>query len=208
MSRYIDANNFNKILCELIEDHRKDEFETDYYYYLKALVDLREILKKMPTANVEEVRPEQDCKNKNIYVVTVGDYSDYRILAVFENADKAAAYIDSRTWKNGYSIDYDVPKIEEYEAYDDRIEAVNSKAVYLYWYGIVPTPEFDKESVCFELTSQKTANQYINSAQGIWNGFIYCALSEPNFEKACKILADKYYERKARRAGVCDDFRR
>ena len=56
MSRYIDANNFNKILCELIEDHRKEEFETDHYYYLKALVDLREILKKMPTANVEEVR--------------------------------------------------------------------------------------------------------------------------------------------------------
>ena len=74
MSRHIDADNFNEILCELIEDHRKDEFKTNYYYYLKALVDVREILKKMPTADVEEVRHGEWMTKEYMYDDVNGDY--------------------------------------------------------------------------------------------------------------------------------------
>ena len=62
----------------------------------------------------------------NIYLVTTGDYSDYRVVAAFSSRDKAQAYIDAAVgpdrarirWRQDYNIeDYplDPPTVFGYQ---------------------------------------------------------------------------------------------
>ena len=118
---------------------------------------------------------------KTIYVVTEGCYSDYRILEVFENKDKAAAYISHKDMR-----------IEEYELHDDAINEGKIKAVYLYQHEIYPLL-FKKHIRCELIFKQNyRPSKY----------FFECLLPERDDEKAFKILCDKLTEYKAKHAGI------
>lgn len=142
---------------------------------------------------------------KEIYIITAGEYSDYHIVAVFENIDKAAAYYEAQKKRCKYS--YDEPSIEIYKTYDGRIKSQNNKAAFLYSYIIKGSEaycdeHFEEKYVDLEITTQKEADKRIRKTAGKLKGRIYCALPEQNIKKACKILSDKFYERKAQLAGV------
>lgn len=142
---------------------------------------------------------------KEIYVVTAGEYSDYHIVEVFENIDKAVAYCEARKKRSKYY--YDEPSIEIYKTYDGRIKTQKNKAVFLYSYIINGSEaycneHFKENYVKLEITTQKDAEKRIRKTAGELKGYIYCALPEQNIKKARKILSDKFYERKAQLAGV------
>lgn len=59
-----------------------------------------------------------------VYVVTMGDYSDYHIEAVFMSRDKAEIYCATKL--DGMSC-----SIERYDTSDDAIDAVDQRAVYI-----------------------------------------------------------------------------
>ena len=42
----------------------------------------------------------------NIYLVTIGDYSDYRVVAAYSSKEKAQAYIDAATGPDGARISW------------------------------------------------------------------------------------------------------
>ena len=69
---------------------------------------------------------------KMAYIVTEGEYSDYRILAVFENKDKAEEYIKMLKKRDRYC--YSGPIIEEYRFGDDNLTTINDYVRYdLSW---------------------------------------------------------------------------
>ena len=71
-----------------------------------------------------------------VYVVTIGNYSDYRIEEVFLTKEKAELYINAHKNDARYYYDDDY-NIEEYDTFDDNIYEEKDKKVVTLQYDFV-----------------------------------------------------------------------
>lgn len=84
-----------------------------------------------------------------VYVVTSGEYSDYRINAVFTDLKKAACF--AATENAEYRNNYNPLRIEEFKVADDDIEISGRRPVnFLYSYEEFNVPTFDPPETTYE----------------------------------------------------------
>lgn len=84
-----------------------------------------------------------------VYVVTSGEYSDYRINAVFTDRRKAARFAAAENLLHKYCL----RRIEEFETYDNNIDIESNgrrQVNYLYSYEEFYTPTFDPPETTYE----------------------------------------------------------
>jgi hypothetical protein len=62
-------------------------------------------------------------KHKQIYIVTMGEYSDYQIVGVFDKEELAEEYKGDDNWA----------RIEEYDLNPQRLKIAPGKAAYRVW---------------------------------------------------------------------------
>ena len=75
-----------------------------------------------------------------VYIVTSGEYSDYRINAVFTDLKKAACFAATENLTKKYCL----RRIEEFKVADDNIEISGRRPVnFLYSYEEFNVPTFD-----------------------------------------------------------------
>lgn len=129
-----------------------------------------------------------------VYVVTIGDYSDYHIVGVFADKDLAQKYVDR--YKGGSS--YNQPQIEEYEL----DVAINRK--YLYKTYIYQNYQ-DEPINLTEYIERDSYNESIKFESGKVKGMLgkYAALGYADTpEKSQKIAQDIWAQIKAEEAGI------
>lgn len=85
-----------------------------------------------------------------VYVVTSGEYSDYRIIAVFTDLEKASYYCAVRNARDQEIDEYSC-RIEEYETAEDSVEISGARKVnYLYSDEVKFAPTFDPPETTYE----------------------------------------------------------
>lgn len=140
-----------------------------------------------------------------VYVVTSGAYSDYCIEAVFTDRRKADAYCAAHNTPDSWT--WTAFQVEEYEAMDDNVESAE-EIVYRFYVSqpelkhpfiYDPVPMTRASAEWDESKAYKRDSMY-DSAFPHHLHFVY--LSEPNKEKARKIVQDRYAQWKAERAGI------
>ena len=117
---------------------------------------------------------------KKVFLVTRGDYSDYRVCAVFSDEKLAQKYIDS------FNLTYDEFKIEEYELdiYKNELRE-NYKPFFL---------RMTKEGNCTEIRIQKESYSFEDGKIDI--GFdkdknMYISIFAKDEKHAIKIANEK-----------------
>ena len=130
-----------------------------------------------------------------VYVVTAGEYSDYRIEEVFLDKKKAEIYVAAK-YKDGWGRDY---TIEVYETKDDSVDVVDDQIVWMYEaHGIYPGGLYYETPVCI-FKKDYQPRDYHTVSQAPW---FDCILEKRNDAKGKKILDDKYAEYRARKEGL------
>jgi hypothetical protein len=117
---------------------------------------------------------------KKVFLVTRGDYSDYRVCAVFSDEKLAQKYIDS------FNLTYDEFKIEDYELdiYQNELRE-NYKPFFL---------RMTKEGNCTEIRIQKESYSFEDGKIDI--GFdkdknMYISIFAKDEKHAIKIANEK-----------------
>ena len=140
-------------------------------------------------------------ESKNIYIITQGSYSDYYIVTVFDDEDKAKAFVEAYN-KNKTSGYYDDYCIETYKVNSIDICSSKGKIYFNAWTNISgrlfiePDPECDPERVGVVNAIQR--NEYDSSVGlRVPVEFYFVTVLAENEDKARKIAADKIAEYKA-----------
>jgi hypothetical protein len=133
---------------------------------------------------------------KNVYIITQGCYSDYHIVTVFDDEDKAKAFVEAynKRKRSEYEDDYCV---ETYKINGIDIRSYKEK-IFFYAHTnyrgslyVDPVPECDQERVgIVDVTHYPT-----------WSSYTVTVLAE-NIDKARKIAADKIAEHKANKEAI------
>lgn len=134
--------------------------------------------------------------NKNIYVVTMGEYSDYHIECIFSDKTKAENYVKYHGGEDSYDI-----RIEEYELSDDSYKLVTSG--YYEVHGDIHINSNCKISDCFVadnrsiLVCEPNSKDAIRDFGGDWILYITRSFPEKDIkskydlkEKLTHILKD------------------
>lgn len=137
-----------------------------------------------------------DKEAKNVYIITQGEYSDYHIVTVFDDKDKAEAFVEAynKHKRSEYEDDYCV---ETYKLNSIDIRSYKEK-IFFYAHTnyrgslyVDPAPERDPERVGIVDVAHYPS----------WNSYTVTVLAE-NLDKAKKIAADKIAEYKANKEGI------
>lgn len=124
-----------------------------------------------------------------IYLVTSGEYSEYGVDAVFLDKEKAMLYCAMHNFNRS-----DNCAIEEYDTYDDNINADGKKTAYLYYlyFGA-----FDRWYVKLTYITFLRPSHISEDLKEAW---VY--LQQEDEDKAIKIAQDMAAEAKARKEGL------
>ena len=146
---------------------------------------------------------------KKIYIVTAGEYSDYGIVEVFENEQKAVMF--AKAYNNGDYI-YGNAQIEVYETHDDCVDTGKDKIEHLFLYPINQVGVFNEYFIAHRTIFKDFFEKWYVKVEGnkitinidkFRNGtFVFCVLDKEDNTKAEKILQDKIAEVKAEMFGV------
>lgn len=142
---------------------------------------------------------------KNVYIITQGCYSDYHIVTVFDDEDKAKAFVEAynkRRTKN--QDDYCV---ETYKINSIDVRLAEGKIYFNAWTTISgslfvePDPDCDPERV--GIVNARHCNAY-DSSVGLHVPVYFYSVTvlAENIDKARKIAADKIAEYKANKEDV------
>jgi len=131
-----------------------------------------------------------------VYVVTSGEYSDYRINAVFDNKEQAELYCATH--------EDEMPEIEEYDT--DYFRLDSAKPVFKKWTGHIETngkSTFARVfSSCFTLKKKNSFSEYDSWP---YNGEIITAIvtldKNSTEEQAEKAMVDRYMQWEYEREG-------
>lgn len=143
---------------------------------------------------------------KNIYIITQGCYSDYHIVTVFDDEDKAKAFVEAYNKHKTSSYDDDYC-VETYKINGIDICSSGGKIYYNAWtnvYGslyVEPAPECDPK--CVGVVNVRHCNAYDSSVGlDVPVEFYDVTVLAENADKARKIAADKIAEYKANKEMV------
>lgn len=119
-----------------------------------------------------------------VYVVTVGEYSDYCIEKIFLCKSKAEKYIE--IYNNIRK--YNSAQLEEYETYDDNISYDLKKGTKYYWQSInMETGELEHSGTDNIISNKKTIIEEEKYRSNLLT--VYSSIS---FEHAKKVAIEKY----------------
>lgn len=147
-----------------------------------------------------------DKEVKNVYVITQGSYSDYSIVTVFDDKDKAKAFVEAynRNKRSKYQDDYE---IETYKVNEIDICASEGKIYFRAWtnvdgvLSVDVAPERDPERVGVVTAESREAWDWMTRQHVSREVYSVTVLAE-NLDKAKKIAADKIIEFKANKEGI------
>ena len=119
-----------------------------------------------------------------VYVVTVGEYSDYGIEKIFLCKSKAEKYIEIYNNKGKYYS----AQLEEYETYDDNISYDLKNETKYYWQSInMRTGELKYSGEEKIISNKKTIIE-----KNEYHSHILTVYSSISLEHAKKVAIEKY----------------
>ena len=138
--------------------------------------------------------------NNEVYIVTSGCYSDYHIITVFTDKEKAKAFVDAynshKTSKYG-----DYYEIETYKVNDIDVQIMSGNAFY--------EVRISESGVCsaglvefgFDVVSNEDIGKVVVYPGGRQSGYRVIVLAK-NPEHAIKVAQDKIAQYKAEKEGL------
>ena len=147
-----------------------------------------------------------DKEAKNVYIITQGCYSDYHIVTVFDDEDKAKAFVEvyNKNKRSEYVDDYE---IETYKINSIDIRSSEGKLYFNAWTDargtlyVEPTPEYDPERVGV-VNCMHRALYVLSVGLDVPVDFYSLTVFAENIDKARKIAADKIAEYKANEEAI------
>lgn len=137
-----------------------------------------------------------------VYIVTAGSDSDYHIVAVFDNKDKAYAFSELYNRKSN-ALDEDCSDVEEYIIGADT--SIADKILYCaVMHNDGSISAFQYKRICFNILDYVSSIN--NVIEGDYNS-LSCLIAvdvnkdDPE-EYAQKVAADLFAEYKARKEGI------
>lgn len=125
---------------------------------------------------------------KTFYAVTAGDYSDYHIIAITDNKERA------ENIKKLYENDYYKPMIEEFfdgEAKDEALYSVRYRTNGVY----------EASTQDFDMCNLADINVICEAINSDWLVYGVCVMAKDE-NHAIKIAQDLWAEYKAKKEGV------
>lgn len=138
-----------------------------------------------------------------IYVITAGEYSDYHIVAVTTDKEKADNFV--KVHNNSKRFYYDDAYVEEYDTDDFDIAVTDRNAKY---FKVIFGCNYEKDCAdfeCYEIDSleyiaERSNQHYVLVKNKGINGSFYCTAKDQ--EHAIKKATDWAGQKKAEIKGV------
>lgn len=96
-----------------------------------------------------------------VYIVTDGCYSDYHIVAVFLEKEKAELYVNTHDFDRASMFGSDM-SIVEYDTQDDTIEGEIAKMKYVYSFEIDEIGRISDNCRVWELNGEESGTPVLN----------------------------------------------